>query len=93
MDSLCCELGGVIPEKICCLEAHGAIHREFLPGGAKCLFYGISHHKKNSKGTRQLTAGLIAHTTNPPLGGLSRGVRRELGVVLACLVVVPVRAW
>ena len=56
MDSLCCELAGVIPEKICCLEPHRAIHREFLLGGAKCLFYGISHYKKNSRGTRQSTA-------------------------------------
>ena len=48
MDSLSCELVGVNPEKICCLEAHGAIHREFLLGAAKFLFYSTSHHKKNS---------------------------------------------
>ena len=79
-------------EKICCLEAHGAIHREFLLGGAMRI---LRHFRPQEilKRYPPLDCGLMAHTTNPPLGGLSRGVRRELGVVLACLVVVPVRAW
>ena len=38
-------------------------------------FTAFHRHRKNSTGTYQSTADLIAYTTNPPLGGLSRGLR------------------
>ena len=37
----------------------------------ECLFTAFPRHNKNSSSTRQLTAGLIPHRGNLPLGGLS----------------------
>ena len=39
------------------------------------------------------TQEVLASRLRASTRGLSRGVRRELGVDVACLVVVPVRAW
>ena len=41
-------------------------------------FTAFHRHSKNSRGTRQSTAGLIPHTRNPPIRGLSRRFRREV---------------
>ena len=51
-DFLSCKLVGVSwanPGEFCCFEAHGGICLEFLLGGAKCLYYGISPPQEKLK--------------------------------------------